>query len=279
MADKGRLSGKVCIVTGSTSGIGRGIAELFAKEGATVVIAARRADAGDEVVQGIREKGGVASFCRLDVADETSWDAIIGYTLKEYQKLDVLVNNAGIGFLKPITETTIPEWRNVMATNVESVFLGTRAAVPAMKRNGKKGGSIINISSNIVFVPSAMNAAYCTSKGAVAAFSRVAAIELAKDNIRVNTVFPGYVRTAILDVAFEKAAEAGRTKEELLAMFGESNLVGRLGEPIDLAYPVLFLASDESAFVTGSEFVIDGGEVWKRGGGTDESLLNDTRGP
>lgn len=279
MADKGRLSGKVCIVTGSTSGIGRGIAELFAKEGATVVVAARRADAGDEVVQGIREKGGVASYCRLDVADEESWDTIIGYTLSEYQKLDVLVNNAGIGFLRPITETKIPEWRNIMATNVESVFLGTRAAVPAMKRNGKKGGSIINISSNIVFVPSAMNAAYCTSKGAVAAFSRVAAIELAKDNIRVNTVFPGYVRTAILDVAFEKAAEAGRTKDELLAMFGESNLVGRLGEPIDLAYPVLFLASDESGFVTGSDFVIDGGEVWKRGGGTDESLLNDTRGP
>ncbi len=277
MADKGRLSGKVCIVTGSTSGIGRGIAELFAREGASVVIAARRADAGEEVVKEIQEKGGVASFFRLDVTDESSWDTIIGYTVQTYQKLDVLVNNAGIGFLKPIVETTIPEWRNVMATNVESVFLGTRAAVPAMKRNGTKGGSIINISSNIVFVPSAMNAAYCTSKGAVAAFSRVAAVELAKDSIRVNTVFPGFVRTAILDVAFEKAAGAGRTREELLAMFAESNLVGRVGDPVDLAYPVVFLASDESGFVTGSDFVIDGGEVWKRGGGSDEALAKDAR--
>ncbi|HEX3001752.1 MAG TPA: SDR family oxidoreductase, partial [Methanoregula sp.] len=187
------------------------------------------------------------------------------------------VNNAGIGFLKPIVETTIPEWRNVMATNVESVFLGTKAAVPAMKRNG--GGSIINISSNIVYVPSAMNAAYCTSKGAVASFSKVAAIELAGDGIRVNTIFPGFVRTAILDVAFKKAEEAGRTKEELLSMFGESNLVRRMGEPIDIAYPVVFLASDESAFVTGSDFVIDGGEVWKRGGGTDNALGDDARVP
>ncbi len=279
MAHQGRLEGKVCIVTGSTSGIGRGIAELFAKEGAKVVIAARRADAGAEVVKGITENGGTASFFRLDVADEASWKAIIDYTLGTYQKLDVLVNNAGIGFLKPIVGTTIPEWRNVMATNVESVFLGTKTAAPAMQRNGKAGGSIINISSNIVYVPSAMNAAYCTSKGAVASFSKVAAIELAKDNIRVNTVYPGFVRTAILDVAFRKAEEAGRTKEELLAMFGESNLVGRVGEPIDLAYPVVFLASDESAFVTGSDFVIDGGEVWKRGGGADEALSGDARGP
>ena len=187
----------------------------------------------------------------------------------------MLVNNAGIGFLKPIVETTIPEWRNVMATNVESVFLGTKTAVPVMQQNGEAGGSIINISSNIVYVPSAMNGAYCTSKGAVAAFSKVAAVELAKDNIRVNTVFPGFVRTAILDVAYRKAAEAGRTKEDLEAMFSESNLVGRMGEPIDIAYPVVFLASDESSFVTGSDFVIDGGEVWKRAGGSDEALTDD----
>ena len=245
-------------------------------EGATVVIAARRADAGAEVVKGITEKGGVASFFRLDVSDEASWKGIIDYTQKTFKRLDVLVNNAGIGFLKPIVETTIPEWRNVMATNVESVFLGVKTAVPAMMRNGKQGGSIINISSNIVYVPSAMNGAYCTSKGAVASFSRVAAIEFAKDNIRVNTVFPGFVNTAILDVAYQKAAETGRTREELLAMFGESNLVGRVGEPIDIAYPVLFLASDESGFVTGSDFVIDGGEVWKRGGAED-ALAQDAR--
>ena len=276
MANHGRLEGKICIVTGSTSGIGRGIAELFAREGASVIIAARREDEGARVVKGITDNGNVASFFQLDVTNESSWQGIIDYTLKTYKRLDVLVNNAGIGFLKPIVETTIPEWRNVMATNVESVFLGVKTAVPVMKLNGKRGGSIINISSNIVYVPSAMNSAYCTSKGAVAAFSHVAAVELAKDNIRVNTVYPGFVNTAILDVAYQKAAETGRTKEELLAMFGQSNLVGRIGEPIDLAYPVLFLASDESGFVTGSDFVIDGGEVWKRGG-ADDALAKDAR--
>jgi len=276
MANHGRLEGKICIVTGSTSGIGRGIAELFAREGASVIIAARREDEGARVVKGITDNGNVASFFQLDVTNESSWQGIIDYTLKTYKRLDVLVNNAGIGFLKPIVDTTIPEWRNVMATNVESVFLGVKTAVPVMKLNGKRGGSIINISSNIVYVPSAMNSAYCTSKGAVAAFSHVAAVELAKDNIRVNTVYPGFVNTAILDVAYQKAAETGRTKEELLAMFGQSNLVGRIGEPIDLAYPVLFLASDESGFVTGSDFVIDGGEVWKRGG-ADDALAKDAR--
>ena len=278
MVNQGRLSGKICIVTGSSSGIGRGIAELFAREGATVIVSARREEACAEVVKGIQDKGGVASFFKHDVSDEKSWEGIIDYTMKTYKRLDVLVNNAGIGFLKPIVETTISDWRTVMATNVESVFLGVKTAVPAMKRNGKQGGSIINISSNIVYVPSAMNGAYCTSKGAVAAFSHVAAVELAKDNIRVNAVFPGFVNTAILDVAYQKAAEAGRTKEELLAMFGESNLVGRVGEPIDLAYPVLFLASDESGFVTGSDFVIDGGEVWKRGG-ADDALAHDAKVP
>ena len=276
MANQGRLNGKICIVTGSSSGIGKGIAELFAREGATVIVSARREDACAEVVKGIKDQGGVASFFKHDVSDEKSWEGIIDYTMKTYKRLDVLVNNAGIGFLKPIVETTISDWRKVMATNVESVFLGVKTAVPAMKRNGKQGGSIINISSNIVYVPSAMNGAYCTSKGAVAAFTHVAAVELAKDNIRVNAVFPGFVNTAILDVAYQKAAEAGRTKEELLAMFGESNLVGRVGEPIDLAYPVLFLASDESGFVTGSDFVIDGGEVWKRGG-TDDALAHDVK--
>lgn len=277
MANRRRLEGKISIVTGSTSGIGRGIAELFAREGANVVIAARREEQGAEVVKGIKDQGGVASFFRLDVSDESSWKGIIDHTLKTYKRLDVLVNNAGIGFLKPILETTIPEWRNVMATNVESVFLGVKTAVPAMIRNGKQGGSIINISSNIIYVPSAMQGAYCTSKGAVASFSKVAAIEFAKDNIRVNTVFPGFVRTAILDVAFRKGEEAGRTKEDLMAMFGESNLVGRVGEPIDLAYPVLFLASDESGFVTGSDFVIDGGEVWKRGG-VEDTIAQDAKG-
>lgn len=276
MSNRGRLDDKACIITGSSSGIGRGIAELFAREGASVVIADIQEQKGQEVAGLITAGGGKASFFRLDVSDETSWKGIIDCTLKTYSKLDVLVNNAGIGFVKPILDTTIAEWRRVMAINAESVFLGIKSAVPAMKRNGNRGGSIINISSNIVYVPSATQGAYCSSKGAVGSFSKVAAIEFAQDNIRVNTVYPGFVRTAILDVAFQEAEKAGRSREELLRLFGDSNLVGRVGEPIDLAYPILFLASDESGFVTGSDFVIDGGEVWKRGGAAD-AAAKDTK--
>ncbi len=269
MSNRGRLEDKVCIVTGASSGIGRGIAELFAREGGSVIIADIQEQKGRETAEAITAEGGVASFCRLDVSDEASWRNIMEYALKSHGQLDVLVNNAGIGFVKPILDTTLAEWRRVMSINVEGVFLGVKAAVPTMRKNGERGGSIINISSNIVLVPSATQGAYCTSKGAVGPFSKVAAIEFARDNIRVNTVYPGFVQTAILDVAFREAEKAGRTKEELLKMFGESNLVGRVGQPVDLAYPVLYLASDESRFVTGSDFVIDGGEVWKRGGAAD----------
>jgi len=269
MLKSGRLEGKVCIITGSSSGIGRGIAELFAAQGASVVVADIQEQKGGEVAGLINSGGGIASFCRLDVSDEVSWQGVIDHTLKTYGKLDVLVNNAGIGFVKPILETSLAEWRRVMAINVESVFLGVKHAVPAMRKNGRKGGSIINISSNIIYVPSATQGAYCSSKGAVASFSKVAAIEFAPDNIRVNTVFPGFVKTAILEAAFIEAEKAGRSRDQLMDAFNKSNLIGRLGDPIDLAYPVVFLASDESGFVSGSDFVIDGGEVWKRGGAAD----------
>ena len=277
MSLSGRLEGKVCIVTGASSGIGRGIAELFARECGSVIIADIQEQRGQEVAQSIAGEQGVASFFRLDVSDEASWQEIIEYTLKTYGRLDVLVNNAGIGFVKPILETTVAEWRRVMKINMEGVFLGVRAAVPAMRRNAGRGGSIINVSSNIVMVPSATQGAYCASKSAVGAFSKVAAIEFAQDHIRVNTVYPGFVETAILDMAFQEAAKAGRNKQELLQMFGESNLMGRVGQPIDIAYPMLFLASDESSFVTGSDFVIDGGESWKRGGASDAAAKDTAR--
>ena len=269
MANAGRINGKVCIVTGASSGIGRGIAELFAREGGRVVIADIQEQKGRETADAIAAAGGTASFCQLDVTDEKSWQGAVAHSLKIHGELDVLVNNAGIGFVKPILATTLAEWRKVMAVNVEGVFLGVKAAVPAMRKNGRRGGTIINISSNIIYVPSATQGAYCTSKGAVGSFSKVAAIEFAPDNIRVNTVYPGFVETPILDAAFREAEKAGRSRDELMQAFAGSNLVGRVGQPADLAYPVLFLASDESRFVTGSDFVIDGGEVWKRGGAAD----------
>ncbi len=269
MSSDKRLQGKVCIVTGSSSGIGRGVADLFAGQGAKVVVADIQEDKGRDVAASIAAGGGIASFFRLDVSDEDSWRGIVSHALDAYGRLDVLVNNAGIGFVKPILDTTVDEWRRVMAINVEGVFLGVKHAAPLMMKNGGKGGSIINVSSNIVYVPGATQGAYCSSKSAVASFSKVAAIELAPYNIRVNTVFPGFVKTAILETAFVEAEKAGRTRDDLMGMFKESNLIGRIGEPADLAYPIVFLASDEASFVTGSDFVIDGGEVWKRGGAFD----------
>jgi NAD(P)-dependent dehydrogenase (short-subunit alcohol dehydrogenase family) len=153
-----------------------------------------------------------------------------------------------------------------MAINTEGVFLGVKYAVPAMKKNNEKGSSIINVSSNMIYTPMRRQSAYCMSKSSVDIFSRIAAMEFAADNIRVNTVYPGFTETAILDIAFKEADKLGKSKDNMMKMFGQSNLLGFVGKPLDIAYSVLFLASDESRFVTGSDFVIDGGEVWQRGG-------------
>lgn len=265
MSAQGRIKDKVCIVTGASSGIGKGVAELLANEGGKVVIADIQEEKGKEVEQEIKAKGQSASFFKLDVSDENAWKNIVDFTLSTYKGLDVLVNNAGIGFVKSILDMTLAELRRVMAINVEGVFLGTKYAVPAMKRN-KEGGSIINISSNMIYIPMKRQSAYCMSKTSVAMFTRISAMEFAPDRIRVNTVYPGFTDTAILDVAFREAEKLGKTKDEMMQMFGQANLVGYVGKPIDIAYSILFLASDESKFVTGSDFVIDGGEVWQRGG-------------
>ncbi len=266
MSNHGRVKDKVCIVTGASSGIGKGIAELFAEEGASVILADVQEEKGREAAEQLKSKGYIASFFKLDVTDETAWINIVEYALTTYKKLDVLVNNAGIGFVKSILDMTLAELRRVMAINVEGVFLGVKHSVPAMKRNGEKGGSIINISSNMIYIPMKRQSAYCMSKSSVGIFTKVAAMEFAHDGIRVNTVYPGFTETAILDVAFKEAEKLGKGREEMMAMFGQSNLLGYVGKPIDIAHPVLFLASDEARFVTAADFVVDGGELWQRGG-------------
>jgi len=266
MSTQGRVQDKVCIVTGASSGIGKGIAELFAEEGARVILADVQEEKGLEAAEQIKSKGHTASFFKLDVSDETAWINIVEYALATYKKLDVLVNNAGIGFVKSILDMTVAELRRVMSINVEGVFLGVKHAVPAMKKNGEKGGSIINVSSNMIYIPMKRQSAYCMSKSSVGIFTKVAAMEFAPDRIRVNTVYPGFTETAILDVAFKEAEKLGKGREEMMAMFGQSNLLGYVGKPIDIAYPVLFLASDEARFVTAADFVVDGGELWQRGG-------------
>ena len=266
MSNQGRLADKVSIITGASSGIGKGIAELFAREGSKVIVADIQEDKGKSIVDQIVSCGGTASFFKLDVTDENTWKNIVDYAVSAYKKLDILINNAGIGFAKSILDMTLPELRRVMAINMEGVFLGVKYAVPAMKKNGVKGGSIINISSNMIYIPMKKQSAYCMSKSSVGIFTKVAALEFAPDKIRVNTVYPGFTETAILDIAFKDAAKIGKSKEEMMGLFGQANLLGYVGKPLDIAYSVLFLASDEASYVTGSDFVIDAGEVLQRGG-------------
>jgi NAD(P)-dependent dehydrogenase (short-subunit alcohol dehydrogenase family) len=266
MSTGGRIKDKVCIVTGASSGIGKGIAELFAQEGATVVLTDIQEEKGKQAAEEIKSKGYKASFFNQDVSNENTWANLMEYTLNNHKKLDVLVNNAGIGFVKSISEMTLADLRKVLSINLESVFLGCKHGAETMKRSQVRGGSIINISSNMIYAPMKKQSAYCMSKTGVAIFTRVAAMEFAKDGIRVNTVYPGFTETAILDVAFREAEKLGKTRDEMFEMFGQANLLGYVGKPLDIAYSVLFLASDEARYVTGADFVIDGGEVWQRGG-------------
>lgn len=248
-----RVMGKTAIVTGAAGGIGRAIASLLAKEGAKVVVTDINEVKGKEVAEGIRREGGVAVFVKHDVTSETDWSEVIEKTLAEFGKLDILVNNAGILFVRKIEETSLEEWRRLMSVNLDGVFLGTKYAIGAMERNG--GGSVVNISSTAGIVGEIGLSAYCASKGAVRLFTKAAALECSKAghnyNIRVNSVHPGTTRTPMTEALFRNPA----TKKKL----EDSYPIGYLGEPIDIAYAVLYLASEESKFVTGAELVVDGG--------------------
>ena len=191
----GRVNSKIALVTGAGSGIGRATAILLAQEGATVIVSDINPEAAERVASEIRDAGGAAEGIRLDVADESAWMAVIEGILSRYQRLDVLVNNAGVSFAKPIAETTIDEWKRVLAVNLDGVFLGTKHAILAMKSRG--GGSIINVASVSGITPYPEASAYGASKAAVRHFSKVAAIECAdaRTGIRVNVVTPGGVKT------------------------------------------------------------------------------------
>jgi len=249
-----RVKGKVAIVTGAASGIGRATASLLAKEGAKVVIADIDGVNGRKVAEEIRREGGEALFVKHDVTTESDWSEVIEKTLAEFGKLDILVNNAGVLFAKPIEETSLEEWRWLMSVNVDGVFLGTKYAAGAMKKSG--GGSIINLSSVAGIIGTNDDtSAYHASKGAVRLFTKAAALECSKAgynyNIRVNSVHPGVIKTKMTEGMFEDEA---MMKKQM-----QRHIIGYLGEPNDVAYGILYLASDESKFVTGAELVIDGG--------------------
>jgi cyclopentanol dehydrogenase len=245
-----RLEGKVAIISGGARGMGAVEARLFAKEGAKVVIADILEDEGRKLAADIEAAGGKALFVRLDVTRESDWQDAVATAVRRFGKLDVLVNNAGISGRGKVEDTTVEDWDKVMEVNAKGVFLGTKAAIPAMRQAG--GGSIINISSQLGLVGTEHSSPqYQASKGAVRLLTKATAIQYAKAGIRVNSVHPGPIVTPMTETA--------RADPERYQMMLSRIPMGRYGQPEEVAYGVLYLASDESAYMTGSELVIDGG--------------------
>lgn len=247
----GRLDGKVALISGGARGQGAAEARLFAREGAQVVFGDVLDAEGRQVEAEIRAAGGEATYVRLDVTNEADWREAVGTAVNRYGRLDILVNNAGIIRRFSIEETPREVWDEVMAVNSTGVFLGTKYAIPAMRRSG--GGSIVNISSISGMI--AVGApAYNASKGAVRVFTKVTAVEHAKDKIRCNSIHPGPIDTPMLESGHADPAVAREQRLSLIPL-------GRLGTVDDIACGVLYLASDEASFVTGAELVIDGGFI------------------
>ena len=246
----GRLDGKVAIISGGARGQGATEARMFAREGAKVVLGDVLDEEGKQVEAQINESGGEATYVHLDVTREDDWRSAVETAVRRYGKLDVLVNNAGILIRKGLEETTVEDWDRIMAVNAKGVFLGTKQAIPAMRRAG--GGSIINISSTAGLVGSPDGSpSYTATKGAVRLLTKATAIQYAKEGIRCNSVHPGPIDTEMIRDTITDPARLEQRMERLP--------MGRVGKPEEIAYGVLYLASDESSFVTGSELVIDGG--------------------
>ncbi|HEY8686282.1 MAG TPA: glucose 1-dehydrogenase [Chloroflexota bacterium] len=250
-----RMRGKSAVVTGGALGIGRSCALKLAEEGSAVAVTDVDIDKGSVVVEEIRLRGGDAIFIEQDVADEARWDHVMGTVIERYKKLDVLVNNAGVALAKDVEHTTLEDWRWLMSINLDGVFLGIKHAIQAMKAN--RGGSIVNLSSIEGLVGDPNLAAYNASKGGVRLLTKSAALYCAKSgyNIRVNSVHPGYIWTPMVENYLKSQGDVAQGRKLLDSL----HPIGHVGEPDDIAFGVLYLASDEAKFVTGTELVIDGG--------------------
>ena len=244
-----RLNGKVALITGAARGQGAAEARLFAQEGAKVVLADVLDQEGSVVAAEIAEAGGDALYVHLDVTNEDDWDRAIQSAVSSFGKIDILVNNAGIWRRGHVLETSSEQWDLVLGVNAKGVFLGTKAAILEMRKAG--GGSIINISSTAGLVGSRTSSAYSASKGAVRIFTKSTAIQYAAEGIRANSIHPGPIDTDMGDQVWPDA-DSRKTAVARTAL-------ARIGTAEDIAYGALYLASDESSFVTGAELVIDGG--------------------
>jgi len=250
----GRVQGKVALVTGAGMGLGRAASLLLASEGASVAVTDIDEASGQDTARMIADGGATSIFLQQDVSHEDDWPPVMQAVEQRFGRLDVMVNNAGIAIAKNIEETTIDDWKRTMAVNLDGVFLGCKHAISLMKRSG---GSIINLSSIDGIIGEADLAAYCASKGGVRTLTKAVAVHCAEARygIRCNSIHPGYIWTPqtekyLTDLGSVEVEKAKATKRHPL---------GFLGEPSDVAYMVLYLASDESRFVTGAEMVVDGG--------------------
>jgi len=248
-----RLQNKVSLITGAASGIGKATAILFAKEGAKVAAADINVEGGEQTVEKIKDNGGEAIFVKADVTKDVDIKKLVEKTIQTYGKIDIVCNIAGIITLGKITTLTEEDWDKCMAVNVKGIFLVCRHVIPEMARQG--GGSIINVSSGAGIIGSPNSAVYCASKGAVLNLSKAMAIDHAHENIRVNAICPGVTDTPANDMVVAASDNPEKARKETDKVI----LLGRIADPQEIAYGMLFLASDESSYVTGSALVVDGG--------------------
>ena len=246
------LKNKVAIVTGGTSGIGRACCQILAEQGANIIVTGRNEERGTQTIELIKKVGSEGFFFGHDICSEDSWIDCIGFAKKSFDHIDILINNAGAFLIKSMEDTSVDEFKSLIKTNVNSAFLGMKYVMPEMDKVG--GGAIVNVSSLMGVVGLEDGAAYCSSKGAICGMTRSVALEAAANgrNIRINTMVPGVIWTDMLSGAFGEDEEV---KTNLINL----NPMKKMGQPKDIAQAILYLVSDESSFVTGTELIVDGG--------------------
>lgn len=249
----GRLQGRVAIVTGGGRGIGRAVVERFAEEGATVVATQRSEEEGRELADRLSSRGLAVEFIPADLCDPAAVERLVTLVVDRFGRVDVLCNNAGVGLLRSVIETSDADYDRVLDTNLRSTFLCCRAVIPRMLAGS--GGSIVNIGSVAGWVGFENDAVYCASKGAVLALTRQMALDYARAGVRVNCVCPGFVATEMMRVFVQSHPDPEGVEAEIVAL----HPLGRVARPDEVAAAALFLASDEASFITGESLAVDGG--------------------